>query len=416
MKILPINDKIRISKIVMLTFLIFLPRIIFSQQMSLSQDYTIPGTQRNLGPEAGQEEEMVEAQVERLQLAISNELYPVTPGDIYRITFTTAGNLVTNQIIVESDYSINLGIFGEIAIAGMNFPQLKKRVERLIQEAYPRSLPSLTMISTGTFEVPVVGEIPQTRYVTAWGLSRLNDVITGNLGRHSSIRDVTVISRNGERNRYDLWMARYRGELSQNPLIRPGDRVEVSRVKKEIQISGEVYRPGTYQLVEGESLQEIEFFSGGFTPLADLRRVTVERFSGIEADLIVFDYNEYNGEFDFEDRDIITIPSKRDQDLQVTVVGAVFNPGRYQYSPPENYMYYVNLAGGIDFERNSGNEVTIVDRFGNRQDADYPIRPGDTITVLNNNFIYNFNRHFPVVTTGFAFILTIIQIVNLANQ
>ena len=79
-------------------------------------------------------------------------------------------------------------------------------------------------------------------------------------------------------------------------------------------------------------------------------------------------------------------------------------------------MYYVNLAGGIDFERNSGNEVTVVDRYGKQQDPSYPIRPGDTITVLNNNFVYNFNRYFPVVTTGFAFILTIIQIVNLANQ
>ncbi|WP_319562203.1 SLBB domain-containing protein [Marispirochaeta sp.] len=367
-------------------------------------------------PEGGQEEELVEAQIERLQLAISNEGYPVTPGDIYRITFTAAGSLITNQIIVESDYSINLGIFGEIDVQNMNFPELKKRVERLIQEGYPRSLPSLTMISTGTFEVPIIGEIPQTTYVTAWGLSRLNDVVSGSFGAHSSMRDVKVLSKDGTERTFDLWMARYKGDLFQNPLVSPGDRIVVSRVNKQIRINGEVYRPGIYQLLENEDLQDIRYFSGGFTPLADLRRVTVERFSGEGPELIVFDYNNSDEDFEFKDRDIITIPSKRDQDLQVTVVGAVFNPGRYQYTPPENYMYYVNLAGGIDFERNSGNEVTVVDRYGNQQDPSYPISPGDTITVLNNNFIYNFNRHFPVVTTGFAFILTIISIVNLANQ
>jgi hypothetical protein len=78
-------------------------------------------------------------------------------------------------------------------------------------------------------------------------------------------------------------------------------------------------------------------------------------------------------------------------------------------------MYYVNRAGGIDFERNSNNEVAIIDRYGNKRTIDMPVMPGDTIHVLNNDFIYNHNRYFPVVTTGFAFILTIIQIINLAN-
>lgn len=400
------------KKIIILISVLFLLFNVFPQ------DFGFSPTAQGGGGEiySGQEEELVEAQIDRLQLAISNEDYPVTPGDIYRITFTAAGSLITNQIIVESDYSINLGIFGEIDVENISFPELKKRVERLIQEGYPRSLPSLTMISTGTFEVPIVGEIPQTMYIPAWGLSRLDEVVTSSLGPHSSIRNIMVISKDGTEKTFDLWMARYKGDLSQNPLVSPGDRIVINRVNKQIQINGEVYRPGTYQLIEGEDLQEIRYLSGGFTPLADLRRVTVERFSGEGPELIVFDYNDSDEAFKFKDRDIITIPSKRDQDLQVTVVGAVFNPGRYQYAPPENYMYYVNLAGGIDFERNSGNEVTVVDRYGNQQDADYPISPGDTITVLNNNFIYNFNRHFPVVTTGLAFILTIISIVNLANQ
>src|SRR6056297_119566 len=399
----------------LLLFIFITPVLIFSQAIDLEQQMQAgrPGAD---APEAGQEEELVESQVDRLQLAISNENYPVTPGDIYRITFTAGGTLTTNQLIVESDYTINLGIFGEIDVRGTNFPQLKKRVERLIQEGYPRSLPSLTMISTGTFEVPVVGEIPRTRYVTAWGLTRLNSLVEGVVGRYSSLRNVRVVSRTGVNREYDLWMARYKGDLSQNPLISPGDRVEISRVDREIRIMGEVYRPGVYQLKEDESFQDVEFFSGGFTPLADLKRITIERFTGDEAELIVLDLNEYDEVCQFENRDIITIPSKRDEELQITVIGAVFNPGRYVYTPPEGYMYYVNLAGGINFEQNSGNEVTIVDRNGNNRSHELPVMPGDTITVLNNDFVYNFNRYFPVVTTGFAFILTIIQIVNLANQ
>ena len=391
----------------------YLPILLFSQEIEIPQQTqeAQPGTVSSFI-----QEELIESQVERIQLAISSEDYPVTPGDIYQINFSTGVDQISNLIFVESDYSINLGVFGKIEVSGMNFPQLKKRIEKIILEGYPQSLPSLTMISTGTFEVPVVGEIPRTRYLTAWGLSRLSSVVEGTLGRHSSMRDICVVSSRGEHRVYDLWRALYKGDLKQNPLIKPGDRIQISRVKKEIQVNGEIYRPGKYQLIEGESLQDFWDFSGGFTPLADINRITIERFSEEQARLILLDYDDYETDFEFLDRDIVTVPSKRDGNLQVTVVGAVFEPGRYTYTPPEKYLYYVNLAGGIDIERNSRNEVMIVDRYGNNRDPDLPIMPGDTINVLNNDFVYNYNRFFPVVTTGFAFIITIIEIINLAND
>ena len=360
----------------------------FSQTLTPFQESTFqqnrpggPGT-----PEAASEEELTENSVDRLQLAISNESYPVTPGDVYRLTFTTAGNLITNQIIVESDYTINLGVLGIVDVKNMSFPQLKKRVEKLVMEGYPRSLPSIIMISTGTFQIPVLGEVPQTRYVIAWGLSRLNTVLFNVLGRHSSIRNIRIVNRDGITREYDLWKALNLGQLEQNPIVHPGDRIEIARVVKEITINGEVYREGTYQLKERESLQDIAYFSGGFTPLADLQRVAIERYSGEKAKLIVMDFTDYDGDFQFEDNDVITIPSKKDDTLQVTVVGAVYSPGRYTYTPPEGYQYYINLAGGADYERNTGNAVLITDRFGNEKDPGYPIAAGDTVTVLNNKF------------------------------
>ena len=405
------------SRVIFLSIaLSLLTNIVYSQEIDIPQEIQEGRSRQEDVPTIRAEEDLIEDQVNRLQLALSNENYPVTPGDIYRLSFSAAGTPVSNEVIVESDYNINLGIFGEIDAKRMNFSELKKLIEQTILEGYPRSLPSLSMISIGTFVVPVVGEIPRTRYINAWGLSRLSEIVNGVIGRYSSLRDVRVISRNGTWREFDLWMANYKGDLTQNPHVRPGDRIEISRVEKEIQINGEVYRPGRYQLISGESLQDVEFYSGGFTPLADLNRITVERYSGEEAELIVLDYQEYNTTFKFEDRDIVTVPSKRSEDLTVTVVGAVFEPGRYVYTPPEKFMYYVNQAGGVDYERNSGNEVSIVDRYGNNRSTNLPVMPGDTITVLNNDFVYNFNRYFPVVTTGFAFILTVIEIVNLANQ
>lgn len=362
------------------------------------------------------EEELQAAQMDRVRIAISNTNYPITPGDIYELTYYIAGEQITRQMTVTSDYMIDLGIFDMMNVVAMEFPELERRVERKLKEAYPKSQPSLTIISVGSFQVPILGQIEETEYISAWGLTRLSDIVGDRLRRYSSLRDIRIVDTVGRSNRYDLWKAYYEGQLDQDPFVKPGDRVVIPQIKREVEIRGEVYRPGRYQLLEDEDIDEIISFCGGFTPMADLQRITVERLNQENSSLVIFDYTSDGRPPHFQDRDLITVPSKQPQDQQISVVGAVINPGRYPYRPPEKYLYYVNRAGGFDSELNTKHEVTIEDRFGNPRDSSQPLMPGDTITVHTNDFVYNFNRNFPLVTAGFAFIITLIEIVTLANQ
>ena len=73
----------------------------------------------------------------------------------------------------------------------------------------------------------------------------------------------------------------------------------------------------------------------------------------------------------------------------------------------------MRLAGGVDPEKNNDNKVSISDPDGNTVAAETPIRPGDRIFVETNDFTYNFNRYFPIITAGITFITTIISIVDL---
>ena len=114
--------------------------------------------------------------------------------------------------------------------------------------------------------------------------------------------------------------------------------------------------------------------------------------------------------------DRIVIPAHRFYSSLVPVSGAVYTPGSYPFTPEKNYIYYIDLAGGIDPERNTDNRVSITDSQGNTRGLDGAIAPGDRIFVHTNDFVYNFNRHFPILTTGVAFIITIITIVNLLAE
>ena len=157
----------------------------------------------------------------------------------------------------------------------MTFPQLKPKIEDIIAYAYTRSLPSLTITSVGVYQVPIQGAIPEARYTTAWGLSRLNDLLEGNLGDYSSIRDVEIRTPSGRITTYDLMKALEQGDLTQNPTIRPGETIVINRIKRKVEIQGEVYKPGSYQLLDGEGFAEILLFSEGYTPKANISRIRV---------------------------------------------------------------------------------------------------------------------------------------------
>ncbi len=65
-------------------------------------------------------------QTDRLLLSKSNEDYPVTPGDVYNIAYLRSNQQVTYLLLVESDYTVNLNIFGKINAGNLTFTEFKK--------------------------------------------------------------------------------------------------------------------------------------------------------------------------------------------------------------------------------------------------------------------------------------------------
>jgi len=215
----------------------------------------------------------------RVRIAISSIEYPVTPGDVYQLTYRQAtGETMTRDIVVNGDYSIDFGIFGKIDASGLTFAELKDRAENLIMESYTRSLPSLTLMATGIFRVSVRGEVARIEYPTAWGLSRLSEVVERVRGPHASLRIVEVTTRSGETRHCDLLKAARLGLVDQDPLVRPGDAITLHLATRIVELSGEVYQPGRYELAPQEGLRDlIEVFGGGLTARAEPARVRIDR-------------------------------------------------------------------------------------------------------------------------------------------
>jgi len=103
--------------------------------------------------------------------------------------------------------------------------------------------------------------------------------------------------------------------------------VPVERVERIITIEGAVRRPGTYELMQHENLQDlIEVYGDGLTPLADATRIEVVRrvnSEDIYGNRLFLTLDDLKNDFTLEHLDVVSIPSVGDLLPVMFVEGAV---------------------------------------------------------------------------------------------
>lgn len=261
------------------------------------------------------------------QLAMTEANYMVTAGDVYQLIFNANGNAINYTVIVDTTYKIRVANLAVLDVRGKTFSSLKKQVEEIVMKNYPFSGVQFVLTQPAVFNVVVQGEVIKTKEVRAWGLSRLSSVLENNLTDYSSTRKIQVTSSDGKTRTYDLFQATRFGKLSQNPYMRPGDVITIGRYDRKVTVNGQVERPGTYELLQGENLKTlISYYGGGLTEFADTTRVTLVRNHGGEEKAGNFSYlskSDIDSDFALNNGDVISISSLTDLLPSVIVEGII---------------------------------------------------------------------------------------------
>jgi protein involved in polysaccharide export with SLBB domain len=253
--------------------------------------------------------------------ALSNSDYPITPGDVYVISYKVSDELINYSIKVNGDYTFKIPGFDSINTKGYTLAKLKKQVEDLIQQYYAFSNPQFSLYTVGNFTVTLKGEVTSTVEVSAWGLSRLSDVVAP-ATKYASSRSIEIQSKDGSINTYDLFAALKLGDLTQNPLLKSGDIITFKKAKRIVTLSGDVYKPGVYQLLDGDNLDTLLYtYAGGLLKSGDSENISVSRFEEDRSyKQIILDGKDTIA---LENEDVITVPSYKRIYNSLSVVGAI---------------------------------------------------------------------------------------------
>ena len=170
-----------------------------------------------------------------------------------------------------------------------------------------------------------------------------------------------------------------------------------------------------YTFYPGETLsQATQKLRTQLSAVSDIKNAYIKRGDEkIVVDMSSFLFNkDFTNDVPLVANDTIIIPFRQ---FFVSVAGAVKTPGRYPYIPDRSWDYYVNLAGGIDEDKNSGQTLQIVDLQGKTHSKDKPIQPEDSIVVASNSFLYNFGKISAIVSTMISVTALIISIYEITK-
>ncbi|OEK03865.1 hypothetical protein BFP97_13675 [Roseivirga sp. 4D4] len=200
-----------------------------------------------------------------------------------------------------------------------------------------------------TISVNVVGEVARP---SLYALPSLATVYTalhaaGGPTETGTFRDVRLVRNNKLIASIDIYSFLTDGIRSGDMTLKNGDVIIVRPLKTQVELDGEVRRPGLFELKPEERFEDLLGYAGGFNNAAFKSRVTVKRNGVREREIIDVDSEEFES-FIPNDGDLFEVSRILDRfSNRVIINGAVLREGEYQLTNGLTVKQLIEKADGL---------------------------------------------------------------------
>ncbi len=275
--------------------------------------------------------------------------YLIGPGD--ELTVTVYGTaLVSKTLKVDARGFIEFSGLWRLHVAGMTFAQADEAINKRLAANFnlASNQVHLALNFARSISVNVAGEVqkPGTYTLPATNSAFNFIAAAGGPTEFGSMRRVRVVRGGKTVQTLDLYS--YLTQPGSATLIytQDGDHLVVEPVSPGSKVEGAVRRPMTYEVVPGESVQNLIAYAGGLTEQANTVTVQLRRPAGNQLTLVDVPVAKASStEVQPGDRLTVTALDTTLIDY-VEVYGAVRYPGRYAYTQGLSATQLITLAGG----------------------------------------------------------------------
>jgi protein involved in polysaccharide export with SLBB domain len=279
--------------------------------------------------------------------------YVIGPGDqlnidIYGIQETSI------PVTVTPDGNVIIPNVGQLQVSGLTIENATQKITALMgRTAYTTlrtgaSKVSITVGQIKSIGITVIGSNKPGNYTVPSLATAFNALfVAGGPSEFGSFRNIELIRNNKLYKTIDLYRFLVNGDASDNVALQNNDVLRIPAYKTRVIIDGYIKRPGIFELLPGEKLENLFTYSSGFTDSAYTSAVKIVQFTGKEMsvkDVSTTDFNDYT----MKGGDSVIVSKVLDRFAnRVTLTGAVFREGIYELSPGMTLRDLIDKADGL---------------------------------------------------------------------
>ncbi len=283
------------------------------------------------------------------------EEYILGPRDEVTINIFGSSEKLYKEVVSETGYLVIQNI-GPVFVAGLTMRQAESRVKARLARLYrdlagedPTTFMNFSLSRIRNLKINIVGEVQRPGTYTVNALATVFNALyaCGGPTKTGTLREIKVFRENKLIATVDYYEFLTGGVTRTNVTLQSGDLILVGANNGRVQISGQVRKPGYYEMKSDETFQKLLQYAGGFGDYAYSERIKVTRNTSREK--VVSDL--YKGQFEIfnvKAGDTYEVGRVLDRyKSRVTIKGAVYRPGSYAMEPDMTVMKLLQKADGL---------------------------------------------------------------------
>lgn len=286
------------------------------------------------------------------------ENYVLGPGDEVNIEIWGASQQNYNLMVMPDGY-ILIDNIGPVRVNGMTIEEATKKIKSTLSSIYaglrgsnPNTFAQVSLGNLRSIKVVLLGEVYLPGSYTLSSFSRAFNALymSGGPGINGTLRDIQIIRDSKVIDTIDVYDFLFKGDIRKNILLHDQDIIKINPFMTRVSISGEVKRPLIYEMKEGEVLNDLIRFAGGFSGKAYTGRIKVFRNNIREKEVLDVPLEDYRTVSLCNGDSVVIEPILDRFANRVEIRGAVYRPGTYAVQDSLTLLQLIEKADGLKGE------------------------------------------------------------------
>lgn len=279
--------------------------------------------------------------------------YVLGPDDEV-IVILTGLNETSVKSRITPEGNLQIPYVGLVYLNGFTIEQAESVIRNRMKRIYPGLANGQTQLtvnlgSVRSIRVTIIGEVVQPGTYTISSLSTLFNALyqSGGPTDRGSLRNIEVIRNNRVLKTVDFYSFLQKGVLTGNIRLEDQDVLRIPVYSKRVNITGEIKKPGLYELKDTETLEDLIGYAGGFSDVAYRAMAKVVQMGDRELNVRDVPADLFDRFVPRNADSVYFGPISGRYANRVVLEGAVFRPGVYELTDGLTLKGVISKADGV---------------------------------------------------------------------